>query len=48
MGLESLYRQRRALRSLDARALTDLGLSRAEAEAEAARPVWDAPTNWVK
>lgn len=48
MGLDSLYRQRRALRNLDARALNDLGLSRAEAEAEAARPVWDAPTNWVK
>ena len=44
----ALYRQRRALRALDDAALTDLGLSRDEALAEARRPVWDAPQNWIK
>ncbi|CUH69065.1 hypothetical protein TL5118_03024 [Thalassovita autumnalis] len=48
MDLNALYRQRRALKSLDSAALSDMGLSRAEAEAEAARPVWDAPANWIK
>ncbi|MFC3118746.1 DUF1127 domain-containing protein [Jhaorihella thermophila] len=38
--------QRRALRKLDARALEDIGITRAEAEAEAARPLWDAPDTW--
>jgi len=42
----ALWHQRRALRSLDAAALFDIGLTRAEAEAEAKRPVWDAPQNW--
>ncbi len=42
----AVRRQRKALRKLDARALEDIGLSRAEAEAEAARPLWDAPETW--
>ena len=41
-----VWRQRQALRSLDARALADIGLSRAEADAEAGRPFWDAPETW--
>jgi uncharacterized protein YjiS (DUF1127 family) len=36
-----LSRQRRALAALDDFRLEDLGLTRAEAEAEAARPMWD-------
>lgn len=36
-----LYRQRRALARLDDHALNDIGLTRAEAEAEANRPIWD-------
>lgn len=42
----SLYRQRRALAALDDAALSDIGLTKAEAHAEAARPVWDAPLHW--
>lgn len=42
----ALYRQRRALGNLDDAALHDIGVSRAEARAEAARPVWDVPAHW--
>jgi len=41
-----LYAQRRALAKLDQTQLRDIGVSRAEAEAEVARPVWDAPFHW--
>jgi uncharacterized protein YjiS (DUF1127 family) len=37
----AVSRQRRALASLDADALADIGLSAAEARREAARPFWD-------
>jgi uncharacterized protein YjiS (DUF1127 family) len=39
-------RQRRALRRLDAEALDDIGISRAEALRESRRPAWDAPDHW--
>lgn len=39
----SLRRQRQQLARLEARALNDIGLTRAEADAEARRPIWDAP-----
>ena len=45
-GLIALWRQRRALARLDDRALADIGVTRAEALAEAARPVWDVPATW--
>lgn len=45
--LVSLPRQRRALARLDARLLKDVGITRAQAEAEAARPIWDAPDIWI-
>ena len=45
LGL-TVRRQRAALRKLDDAALHDLGLSRAQAESEAARPVWDVPARW--
>lgn len=44
----ALWRQRRALRSLDGAALCDIGVTRAQAEAEAKRPVWDAPQGWQR
>ena len=44
--LHDVWRQRQALKSLDADALRDIGLDRAEASAEAARPFWDAPETW--
>ena len=45
-AMMSLWRQRRALERLDDRALADIGVSRADAMAEAARPVWDVPATW--
>jgi uncharacterized protein YjiS (DUF1127 family) len=42
----ALWRQRQALKSLDAAALDDIGVTRAQADAEANRPVWDAPQGW--
>ena len=43
----ALRAQRRALLVLDAHLLADVGLTRSEALAEAARPVWDAPQVWL-
>ncbi|SDO14162.1 protein of unknown function [Lutimaribacter pacificus] len=48
-GLSELFalgRQRHALSRLDDAALDDIGISRDEAETEAARPFWDAPAHW--
>ncbi len=42
----SVRRQRQQLARLDARALNDIGITRAEADAEARRPIWDAPQFW--
>jgi uncharacterized protein YjiS (DUF1127 family) len=42
-----LWHQRQALRRLDDAALRDIGVSRAQAEAEARRPVWDKPLYWI-
>lgn len=42
----SLHRQRRRLAQLDDHLLRDIGLTRAEAEAEAARAPWDVPSHW--
>ena len=44
--IPSLARSRRALQTLDKAQLADIGLSAAEAETEAKRPVWDVPTTW--
>ena len=41
-----LWRQRRQLQALDARALDDMGLSVADVRAEARRAIWDVPANW--
>ncbi|MDA7967099.1 DUF1127 domain-containing protein [Ruegeria sp.] len=41
-------KQRRALARLDDRALDDIGITRAQARTEAARPIWDAPLHWHK
>lgn len=42
----ALTEQRHKLSELDDSRLEDLGLSRAEAQAEARRPFWDAPKGW--
>ena len=44
----ALRRQRIALSRLDDHRLRDLGITRAEAEREAARPMWDAPGHWYR
>ena len=43
-----IYRQRQHLLLLDAHLLRDIGLTRRDAQTEAARSVWDAPDFWVK
>jgi uncharacterized protein YjiS (DUF1127 family) len=47
-GRTGLRRQRAQLAALDAHLLGDIGITRAEALAEASRPVWDAPAHWVQ
>ncbi|SMR70786.1 Uncharacterized conserved protein YjiS, DUF1127 family [Aliiroseovarius halocynthiae] len=39
-------RERVALSQLDDHRLKDLGLTRAEADREAGRPIWDVPAHW--
>lgn len=45
-GLLRLARQRRELAKLDARQLSDIGLTAAAAKSEANRPFWDVPSHW--
>lgn len=40
------WRNRQALNELDDHALADIGLTRAAAEKEAARAIWNAPDHW--
>ena len=40
------HTQRQKLAVLDDHALADIGLTRAQAAAEASRPLWDVPANW--
>ncbi|MBB05522.1 DUF1127 domain-containing protein [Pseudooceanicola sp.] len=47
-SLLALGRSRQALADLDDRALEDIGVTEAQARREAARPVWDVPSNWLK
>jgi len=42
----SLMRSRRAVQHLSDSQLRDVGLTRAEAQTEGARPFWDAPASW--
>lgn len=44
--LHNVWRQRQKLKSLDAAALRDIGVTRAQADAEVKRPIWDAPDSW--
>lgn len=43
----NVWSQRQALKTLDATVLNDIGITRAQANAEAKRPVWDAPATWI-
>ncbi|HSF65130.1 MAG TPA: DUF1127 domain-containing protein [Paracoccaceae bacterium] len=42
----ALRRSRAALMRLDPRLLRDIGLTEAEAQAEAERAAWDVPPHW--
>jgi uncharacterized protein YjiS (DUF1127 family) len=42
----AVAQSRRALRRLDDHLLRDIGLTRHEAESEATRAPWDAPSHW--
>ena len=46
--LHSVWQQRQVLKSLDAAALRDIGVTRDVARAEAKRPIWDAPDTWSR
>jgi len=41
-----VWRERRALARLSDTQLSDIGVSRAQAKAEAKRPIWDVPVTW--
>lgn len=45
-ALAAVSRSRKGLMRLDDHLLRDIGLTREEAETEARRPVWDAPSHW--
>jgi uncharacterized protein YjiS (DUF1127 family) len=44
----ALKRARNRLAMLDDHLLCDIGLSRSDAQAEAQRPLWDAPSHWQR
>lgn len=44
----ALARQRKALANLEDSMLSDIGITRAQAEHESERPVWGAPQHWMK
>lgn len=46
LAAEALARSRRSLERLDDHMLRDIGLTRAEAEEEAKRTLWDSPSHW--
>lgn len=46
LAAQALHRQYQALSGLDDALLRDIGLTRQEANAQAARSVWDAARHW--
>ena len=42
------WQQRKRLATLDDATLRDIGLTREQAQAEATRPVWNAPAQWLR
>jgi uncharacterized protein YjiS (DUF1127 family) len=46
MQAVGLARQRRTLAALDPHMLRDIGITPDEAQAEAAKPLWDVPRHW--
>lgn len=47
-ALLGIRASRKALGDLDTHLLNDIGLTRAEADKEAGRPIWDAPSRWLR
>ena len=47
IGVITLHRSRNRLGTLQPHMLDDIGLTAAQAESEAKRPVWDAPSGWL-
>lgn len=47
-SLIAVWRQRQHLARLDSHLLDDIGVTPAEAAAEVARPIWDAPAAWLR
>ncbi|WP_300015711.1 DUF1127 domain-containing protein [uncultured Roseobacter sp.] len=43
----AVWRSRRALAKLDARALDDIGIDSEAAQREARRHLWDVPSTWI-
>ena len=48
LTLMSLGRSRRRLGDLEEHLLRDIGLTRAEARQEAEKPIWNAPSHWLR
>ncbi len=46
--LYTLYLTRKSLKDLDDHILDDIGVTREQAQAEARRSPWDAPSNWLR
>ncbi len=44
----AVWRSRRTLSGLEAHMLEDIGITAAQAKAEANRPIWDVPAHWVE
>ncbi len=44
----ALGQQRRALRKLSPAQRRDIGISHAQAQTEADKPVWDVPNSWTQ
>ena len=48
LAIHASWQQRQRLATLDDAALRDIGVSRGQAETEAARSVWNAPSQWLR
>ena len=47
-AMDAVWRQRQALSELDTELLNDIGVTATEARIEAAKPVWDVPSRWLR
>lgn len=47
-AMDAVWRQRLTLSELDPDLLNDIGVTAAEARREAAKPVWDVPSRWLR